>query len=141
MGTYDPKSMSSYCRLLLIQTLERGGALPYIKIWGFLSEGKYICAAAYVGTKNPLTGSRILEDVFWQSRGKLADTFSEKKALLKVFKHAEDYAKRIGFDAIRVMRDPRLHSLNKEGSKLNINNFYTRSGYEPAIISYVRKLN
>jgi hypothetical protein len=39
------------------------------------------------------------------------------------------------------MRDPRLHSLNKEGSKLNINNFYTRSGYEPAIISYVRKLN
>lgn len=90
-----------------------------------------------MGSICQLTNKTVFQDLIWQTKGKLATTFLEKKTLLDILHTAEAFAKKNNFDSFRVTRDVSHHSIGRQ----KITNFYTNSGFSPAIITYVKKLN
>jgi hypothetical protein len=146
MGIYNPNIATNKIRNFFVETLAKGDVLPYFKIFVYTESedpndtSKYTCVHIWQGYTELLTNERMFSEILWQSRGMNVSTITHGKAMLSLLKHAEKYAKNNGFHSLVLTRDPNLHMLNKENQPLNITNYFTRSGYDPCIIKYVKKL-
>ena len=146
MGIYNPEAAISKIRLSFADSIIRGDILPFFKIFVHsesedpMRTDKYTCLHIWQAYTELLTNENVFSEILWQSRGMKASTVSEVRNMLSLMKYAENYAKRNGFHSLVLTRDPELHMLNKENSKLNIKNYFTRSGFDPCIIKYVKKL-
>lgn len=146
IGIYSPNIASNKVRSLFAETLVKGDVLPYLKIFVH-TEGedkydtsKYTCVEIWYGSVDLLTNKRIFSEVLWQALRTNVSTIQQGKAMLSLLKYSEKYAKNNGFDSLLLSRDVSLHTLNKENEPLNIRNHFTRTGYDPCIVKYVKKL-
>jgi hypothetical protein len=138
VGDYDLNSIENLIQNLFFQNLSSDkNKLPRLKIWADKKNSNYTCVGVFMGSICQLTNKTVFQDLIWQTKGKLATTFLEKKTLLDILRTAEAFAKKNNFDSFRVTRDVSHHSIGRQ----KITNFYTNSGFSPAIITYVKKLN
>lgn len=139
IGSFNKDSVSFFVASMLKKSIEREGVLPYIKIWSFEELGKSLAGCCYVAKKDPLTNLNQFEEFMWQCKGKLAGSLKEKKIMLSLLRHAENYAKAAGLDTLILSRDPKFHKVNKH-NKLEICNNYTRNKFSVSQITYSKKL-
>lgn len=139
LGDFCPNSIESFLMSGVTRLASHGEILPYIKIWSYEEHGESLSGCCFSGTKNRMTNTKIFEEVLWQFNGRLANSLKEKKIMLELLNTAESYARRNKFDSLVISRDPRLHKVNREND-FNISNFYTRSGYIPESIKYIKDL-
>ena len=137
---FHPDSIEQNFRNLFIDSQSKGEILPYIKIWSFEKDGKSIAGCVFRGEKNVMMNEIVFEEILWQMNGKYAKSIEERKIMLELLNHAEQYAKQAGFKAIVLSRDPALHNFTREKNS-GINNYYTRNGYEASSIKYTKTLN
>lgn len=137
---FDPDSIEQNFRNLFIDSQNKGEILPYIKMWSFEKNSKPIAGSIFCAEKNIMMNETMFKEVLWQMNGKYAKSFEERKIMIQLLNHAEQYAKQAGFKVIALSRDPSLHNFTKDKNS-GINNYYTRNGYEASSIQYVKTLN
>lgn len=138
--SFDPDSIESNLRTQLINSIQNGDVLPYIKIWSYEEYNESLAGCVFMAHKNEMMNETIFKEVLWQMNGKLAGSVKEKSILLQLLKHAENYARSTKIKSIVITRDPNLHRFTLEKNS-GINNYYTRNNYEASAIEYVKKLN
>lgn len=137
---FDPDSIEKNLKSQLIHSLANEGVLPYIKIWSYEIGDTSIAGCVFGANFNFMMSENIFEEVLWQMPGKFPSSIGDKKVMIELLRHAENYAKQEGFKVVKIGRDPALHNFTREKNS-GINNYYTRNNYEPASINYFKTLN
>ena len=132
-------SVESFLRQGIVKLASHGEILPLLKIWSYSENGKSLAGCCFSGRVDPMTNSKLFEEILWQFNGKIAGSIKEKKIMVQLLKAAENYAKINSFDSFIVSRSPNMHSTNKENN-FKIDNFYTRNGFAAESIRYSKKL-
>ena len=133
LGKYDRNLTADYFRTMITKNSRNSEVLPFIKIWGYKHNGKYISAICFSCEKFHLTGKRVMSEILWAGRANKAETFLEKASLIKLLKHAEKYGEQNYFDYIRMGKVIGVHPEA-------LDNFYLRSGYRADSMIYSKKL-
>jgi len=134
---FNPDSIESNLRVLLSSSINKEDIIPYVKIWSYKENGNSIGGCVFLARENFMMKEKIFEEILWQVCGKFADTTKEKKILIKLLNHAENYARKSGLDSIVISRHPDLHKSFKTNS---LSNYYTKNNYEACAIQYMKYL-
>ena len=136
---FNPKSIETNLRPRLIQSIENPDILPYIKIWNYELDGASVAGCVFEANHNFMMSENIFQEVLWQMPGRFPSSMRDKKIMIELLNHAENYARQAGFKVMCIGRDPALHNFTKEKNS-GINNYYTRNNYEAASINYYKTL-
>lgn len=136
---FAPKQIENNFRMLLNHSIINGDIMPYIKMWSYEINDISLGGCVFMVNKNLMMNETILEEMLWQTPGRYPRSVKDKKILLELLSHAENYARDNKIKTMKITRDPRLHRFTKEKNS-GIKNSYTRSGYEATGILYTKKV-